>query len=256
MTGGIDILRKIIALFMILMINGLAFAANIDSQIKSQQKNQADMKKKIQQYNAIAKEKSKQSKNLLSQLSRLKQNANNSQEQISTLEKENTRLQTSVSELNKKIERVQASMAIILETLQGRLVDLYKYTPDERSINVIMSSQGPHDAVNTAYMLRRFALQDAEMLHELTRKEQELLEARKKLEADKSQIAKQTNELKKKREEFDSAVKKTDSLLKNVQSEQKKAESAAKELERAQRAVGSKINSLMSQKKKAQTKKA
>ena len=49
--------------------------ASVDSQIKSQKKSQSDMKKKISQYNAIAKEKSKQSKTLLSQLSKLRQDA-------------------------------------------------------------------------------------------------------------------------------------------------------------------------------------
>ncbi|MBQ7217061.1 MAG: peptidoglycan DD-metalloendopeptidase family protein [Synergistaceae bacterium] len=206
------------------------------------------MKKQIQKYNAIAKEKSKQSKTLLSQLSRLKQNANSSEEQIETLEKENRRLAASVNKLNKDIDRANASMAIIMDNLQGRLLDMYKFTPDENSVSIILNAQGPHEAVNTAYMLRRFARQDAEILEALNRKEHELITARKQLEADKAKIVKQTTELKKKRAEFDSTIQKTDTLLKNVQSEQKKAESAAKELQNAQKAVGNKINTLMKQK--------
>ena len=247
-------MKRITALFMLAVLCGTAWGANIDRQIKSQQQNQADMKKKIQQYNAIAKEKSKQSKTLLSQLSRLKQSASSSQERISTLEKENDRLESSVDALNRRIDNVNASMSIILATLRGRLVDLYKFTPDENSVSIILSEQTPHEAVNTAYILRKFARQDAVMFEELNSKEHELVEARSKLEADKSQIARQTDELKKKREEFDSTIKRTDTLLKNVQNEQKKAEAASKELQSAQRAVGSKINSLMKQKqKKAQT---
>ena len=246
-------MRRITALVLLMVMAGAAFGANIDRQIKTQQQSQADMKKKIQQYNAIAKEKSKQSKTLLSQLSRLKQNASSSQEQITTLEKENNRLETSAAELTKSIDRVNASMSIILETLRGRLVDMYKFTPDENSISIILSEQTPHEAVNTAYILRKFARQDAAMLEELNRKERELVDARAKLEKDKSQIARQTDELKKKRAEFDSTIQRTDKLLKNVQSEQKKAESAAKELQSAQRAVGNKINSLMKQKQKKTT---
>ena len=233
-------------LAVILLLN----AANIDKQIKTQQKNQNDMKKKIEQYNAIARQKSKESKSLLSQLSRLKKNANESQSRMNDLEQENSKLQASVTELNKSIVRVNESMNHILSMLRGRLAELYKFTPDENSISVIMSAGGPHEAVNTAYLLNKFARQDIAMFEELNARERELTEARSKLEANKSKIARQTDELRKKREEFDSAVKKTDSLLKNVQSEQKKAESAAKELERAQKAVGSKITNLMSQKKK------
>ncbi|MBQ3402368.1 MAG: peptidoglycan DD-metalloendopeptidase family protein [Synergistaceae bacterium] len=208
------------------------------------------MKKKIQQYNAIARQKSKESRNLLSQLSRLKQNASESQSRMADLERENTRLQASVSELNSRIARVNESMTHILAMLRGRLADLYKFTPAESTIRLILSSGGPHEAVNTAYMLGIFARQDQAMFDELTAKERELVEARAKLEADRSQIAQQTTELKKKREEFDTTIKRTDKLLHDVQSEQKKAEAAARELESAQRAVGSKINSLMNQKKK------
>ena len=249
-------MKRLLAALIFICLVIPEYSANIDSQIKTQQKNQSDMKKKIQQYNAIAKEKSKQSKNLLSQLSRLRQNASESQAQMDNLEQENTKLQNSVSELNKRIARVKDSMKIIIASLRNRLVDIYKFTPDDNGLSLILNSQGPHEAVNTAYMLRRFAIQDQFMLEELSRKEHELIEARHKLEENKTKIARQTDELKKKREEFDSTIKKTDTLLKNVQSEQKKAEAAAKELENAQRAVGNKINALMKQKKTAQTKKA
>ena len=245
-------MRKFFALILILVIGlSQAYAANIDKQIKSQQKTQSDMKKKIQQYNAIAKEKSKQSKTLLGQLSRLKQDANASAAKMNDLEKESTRLQNSVTSLNENIARINASMAIILGSLRARLLDLYKYTPQENGLSLLLNAQGPHDAVNTAYMLRRFARQDQEMFDELSRQERELVQSREKVKADKSQLDKQTNELKKKRAEYDSTIKKTDSLLKDVQSEQKKAEQAAKELENAQKAVGNKINSLMKKKASA-----
>ena len=236
---------------MILLLASSALnAANIDKQIKTQQRNQSDMKKKIEQYNKIAKQKSKESKSLLSQLSRLKKNANESESRMNELEQKNAKLQSSVTELNKNIVRVSESMSHILAMLKGRLTDIYKHSPDENSINAIFSAGGPHEAVNTAYMLNIFARNDIAMFKALNERERELDESKKKLESDKSQLQKQTDELRKKRDEFDSAVKKTDTLLKNVQSEQKKAESAAKELENAQRAVGKKITNLMTQKKK------
>ena len=245
-------MKKFFACLLIIIIGlSQAYAASIDSQIKSQKKSQSDMKKKIQQYNAIAKEKSKQSKTLLGQLSRLKQDANASQSKMNDLEKESARLQSSVTSLNENIARINASMGIILSSLRGRLLDLYKHTPQENGLSLILNAQGPHDAVNTAYMLRRFARQDQEMFEELSRQERELVQSREKIQADRSKLEKQTDELKKKRAEYDSTIKKTDSLLKNVQSEQKKAEQAAKELENAQKAVGSKINSLMKKKASA-----
>ena len=250
-------MKKIFAVLLILAtaLNFSAYGATIDNQIKTQQRSQSDMKKKIQQYNAIAREKSKQSKTLLGQLSRLRQDATASQTKMNDLEQENKKLQNSVSALNKKIAVVRESMSVIISTLKARLLDIYKYTPEENSLSLIMTSTDPHDAVNTAYMLRCFVRQDQTLIEELLRNEDELKEARAKLEHDKNQIKKQTEELKKKQAEYDNTIKKTDSLLKNVQSEQKKAEAAAKELEAAGRAVGNKINSLMNQKKTAAAKK-
>ena len=251
----IFIMKKIFAAFLsILILASAASSANIDSQIKSEKRNQADMQKKIKKYNEIAKKKSQESKTLLSQLSRLRQNANDSQVQMQNLEKENSRLQSSVSELNKRIKSLNESMAAISQTLRARITDMYKFMPEENTLSLYLNSDSPHDAINTAYIMRRFAAHDLAMFEDLRAKEQELIKARQQLEQNKSRIQTQTNELKKKRDEFDSTIKKTDSLLRNVQSEQKKAESAAKELEAAQRAIGNKITSLMNQKKKAASK--
>ena len=241
-------MKRVILLLLLALLT--LNAANIDRQIKTQQQSQADMKKRIEQYNKIARQKSKESKSLLSQLSRLKKNASESESRMNDLERENSKLKASVTELNRNIARVSESMNHILSMLRGRLTELYKHSPDETGINAILGARGIHEAVNTAYMLNMFARNDMAMFAELNAREHELTQARAKLESDRSKINSQTEELKKKREEFDSAVKKTDSLLKSVQTEQKKAESAAKELESAQRAVGSKITNLMNQKKK------
>ena len=191
--------KRIFAPLMIFLLAMASLnASNIDRQIKTQQRSQSDMKKKIEQYNKIAKQKSKESKSLLSQLSRLRKNANESESRMNDLERENSKLQASVTELDRNIARVSESMNHILAMLRGRLADLYKYTPDENSISVIMSAGGPHEAVNTAYMLNIFARQDMAMFRELDDRERELYESRKRLEADKSKILRQTDELRKK----------------------------------------------------------
>ena len=246
----------LVLIFLVAGVNSEVYSASIDSQIKTQQKNQSDMKKKIQRYNSIAKEKSKQSKTLLGQLSKLKKDASASEAKMNDLENETSKLSKSVEALNKRIKDVNASMSKIIAILKERVPELYKLIPEENNLSLILNSENPHDAVNTAYMLKLFAKNDQKMLNDLTQQENELIEARKKLEEDKSKILKQTDELKKKRAEYDSTIKQTDTLLRNVQSEQKQAEAAVKELENAQRAVGSKINSLMKQKKAAQTKAA
>ena len=248
---------KKLALMMIFIMsfNSVLYGANVDKEIKAQEKSRSEMNSKIKRYNAIAKEKSKQTKTLLGQLTKLRRDASESQNQMQSLEQKNTNLEKSVKELNKRIEQVNKSKVKIIAALKRRLPAIYKHMPEENRLNLILNSSGAHDAINTSYMLGLFARQDELMIAELLREENELEEAKRKLEADKTQIKKQTEEIKKRRAEYDDTIKKTDTLLKNVQQEEKQALAAAKELENAQKAVGSKINSLMKQKKTAQAKK-
>lgn len=209
-----------------------------------------DTKKQIQKYNAIAKQKSQESKNLLSQLSRLKKDANDSSARMTDLERDNARLEASVNKLNDDIARADASMTHIIGMLRGRLEDMYKRATEERTLALVLSSGGAHEAVNNAYMMNIIARRDIAMFNELNAQERRLEQAKSQLEADQSRIRKQTDELKRKRIEFDTAVQRTDKLLHTVQNEQKKAEAASRELERAQRAVGNKITSLQNRKEK------
>ena len=187
-------MKKFFAAFLsVLILANIASSANIDSQIKSEKKNQADMKKKIRQYNEIAKKKSQESKTLLSRLSRLRQSANDSQEKMQDLERENSRLQSSVSELNKRIKSLNESMSVISRTLRARIIDMYKFMPEENTLSLYINTDSPHDAINTAYILRRFAAHDLAMFEDLRAKEQELISARKQLEQNKSRIQTQTN---------------------------------------------------------------
>ncbi len=210
----------------------------------------ADTKQQIQKYNAIAKQKSQESKNLLSQLSRLKKDANDSSARMTDLERDNERLEASVNKLNDDIARANSSMTHILGMLHGRLEDMYKRATEERTLALVLSSGGAHEAVNNAYMMNIIARRDIAMFNELNAQERKLEQAKSQLEADQSKIRKQTDELKRKRVEFDTAVQRTDKLLHTVQNEQKKAESASRELERAQRAVGNKITNLQNRKEK------
>ena len=247
---------KKIVLIMLLVIsfNAVVYGANIDKEIKAQEKSRKEMNDKIKRYNAIAKEKSKQTQTLLGQLTRLRQDASESRNQVQNLEQRNANLEKSVNELNQRIKKVNESKAKIINALKRRLPEIYKHMPEENRLNLILNSSGAHDAINTSYMLGLFARQDETMIAELLHQESELEEAKRKLEEDKTQIRKQTEEIKKKRAEYDNTIKKTDNLLRNVQQEEKQALAAARELENAQRAVGNKINSLMKQKKTAQAK--
>ena len=228
-----------------------SFAANLDSQIKTQQKNKKDIEQKLKKYNTIIKEKNQQSKNLLGKLNKLKKDANASNQKISTLESENTKLHASIENLNQNINSINKDIKIILKMLEGRLLEIYKYSLPENSLNLLLTSENPHEALNTAYLLNRFAVQDQIMLSELLQKQSQLRKVRRELESDEKKIKVQSDELKRKRAEFDSTIKQTDALLKDVQAEQKKAENAAAELTAAQREIGSKINNLMRQKKQA-----
>lgn len=230
-------------------------ANNIDSMIKNQQKVKSDIDKKIKQYNETARQKAKESQNLLGQLTKLRRDANESQTQIDKLEQENKRLEASIKSLNRDIEIIGGDMAVLLERLRERVLSMYKYSSQE-NLHLLLSSQTAHEALTTAYNLGYLMHEDKKIVDDLLEKSEKLNRSRVDLEANIAQVQVKKGELKQKQNDFNATIKNTDTLLKDIQSQQKKAQAAAQELLNSQKEIGNRITALTRQKKLQQEKAA
>ncbi|CBL28946.1 hypothetical protein SY1_22590 [Fretibacterium fastidiosum] len=215
--------------------------------IAIRERERESLSRKIEHYNELALSKMKESRSILGRLMNLRRSALESQARMDFLEKESGRLQGSMAQLNLSIAETSNLLADLLIKLRTRIVDMYKYSSQER-LDVLLATRSTHEALIMAYMLRRLANQDQKVVETLARKADELEQSREKLEKSRAQVQRQQTELKKKRDEFAATIQRTNVLLKNVQGEQKKAKAAAQELMSAQQAIGDKIIALMQEK--------
>ena len=234
-----------------------ASVEDLDSMIQAEKKNQEDLGKKIQRYNALDRQKWQQSKTLLGRLTGLRQESQTAQARMNRLQQENDRLQKSMGELSLRIVDTSKALSDLIVKLRGRVVDMYKFSVREE-LDILLASRSAHEALTTAYMLGRLARRDRSIINDLSLRAEALKQARKDLESSRAQVQRQTEEIRKERNEHDAKIRQTNSLLKEIQGDRQKARSAAQELARAQQAVGQKINSLnrakrsrMEQQKKA-----
>lgn len=221
---------------------------DLDDMIEAQEKAKEELGKKIQRYDDIAKQKARQSRGVLGQLTELRQEASRSRAKIEGLEKENERLQGAMMELNVAVAQTNNAVADLLVSLRSRVVDMYKFSSRE-DLDILFAAKDAHDALTTAYMLGRLAHRDRSIIEALSGKAEELGRARAQIEANRDLVQRQTEELRRKRGELDATIKKTDALLKDIQGQQRKAMSAAQELAAAQQAIGDKILALTRQKR-------
>lgn len=221
--------------------------AALDNMIAIRERERESLSRKIEHYNELARSKMKESQSILGRLMNLRRNALESQARMEFLEKENGRLQGSMAQLNLSIAETSNLLADLLIKLRTRIVDMYKYSSQER-LDVLLATRSTHEALIMAYMLRRLANQDQKVVETLARKADELERSREKLETSRAQVQRQQTELKRKRDEFAVTIQRTNALLKDVQGEQKKAKAAAQELMNAQQAIGDKIIALMQEK--------
>lgn len=221
--------------------------AALDDMIAIRERERESLSRKIEHYNELALSKMKESRSILGRLMNLRRSALESQARMDFLEKESGRLQGSMAQLNLSIAETSNLLADLLIKLRTRIVDMYKYSSQER-LDVLLATRSTHEALIMAYMLRRLANQDQKVVETLARKADELERSREKLETSRAQVQRQQTELKKKRDEFAATIQRTNVLLKNVQGEQKKAKAAAQELMSAQQAIGDKIIALMQEK--------
>ncbi len=223
-------------------------AENLDSQIKKQEREKESLNRKIKEYNELARQKERESRTLLGQLDRLRQDASESQSRMKDLERENGRLQTSMAQLTQDIAKTRKVLEGLLPRLRTHVLDMYKYGSRE-NLDILLSVGDTHEALTTAYMLSCFLRQDQAVVQELANRTEELTRSRSQLEENRAQVQLQAEELRKKRAEFNTTLRQTNALLKDIQGQQRKALSAARELSGAQKEIGSRINSLMRQKK-------
>ncbi|MDR2180971.1 MAG: peptidoglycan DD-metalloendopeptidase family protein [Synergistaceae bacterium] len=223
-------------------------AAELDGEIAIQEKARDELNKKIQQYNETAQKKAQQARGLLGRITNLQQDSKMAQQQIKLLELQSNKLQRSMMELNQEIETTSRRVDSLIGELRVRVVNMYKYGSRE-GLNLLLSAENTHEAVASAYLLRRLSRYDQVVIEELLAKVAELEQGKRSMEKNREQLSARTKELNAQRERNDSSINETNMILSGIQRDRQKAEAAVKEMERAQQEIGRTIFTLLEKKK-------
>lgn len=146
---------------------------NLDAQIAIQERARKTLSRQIEQYNASARKKAQEARSLLGKLTKLRQEAQLASTRIELLELQSKRLQGSMAELNRDIARTSDSMKTLIEELDDRMLNIYKYGSREE-LNLLLSAENTHEAIAMAYMLDRLSKQDQMIVEELSGKMKDL----------------------------------------------------------------------------------
>ena len=225
------------ALSIIALLSCMGFPSfahnNPDMELAIQERASYDLEKKIRQYNETAEKKSQQARTLQTRISDLKKNSQMAQQQIKLLELQSDKLQRSIDSLDMELAEISRQAATLADELRLRVVNIYKYGSREE-LNLLLSAENAHEAIASAYLLRRIARNDRVAIEELLNKAAELWRGRRSIERNKAQLMARTEELNSQREKYDAVISQTSALLSGVQKERQMAETAAKETEQAQ----------------------
>ncbi|MGI6442323.1 MAG: murein hydrolase activator EnvC family protein [Synergistaceae bacterium] len=234
-------------IFCVVSVTHASDTSNLDEKIKKQeleyqkiQKQITDTKKKLSQAQAQEKSVSRQIQDLSQKITLTQQKVNIVSLNIKKISNNITQLTNDIVETDNKIKRTQF-------LLSERLVSIYKYG-GITEFNLLLSSQGAEEALNTSYLLGKIADQDKELINELQEEKKRLSDAKEKLEAEHKKREQERLSLATKKKELDGAANDRNALLAKVRKNKSLFMAEQKELMKASAELQSTIKRLLAEK--------
>lgn len=222
-------------------------ANSLDEKIKKQeleyqkiQKQITDTRKKLSQAQEQEKSVTRQIQDLSQKITLTQQKVNIVNLNIKKINDNITKLTNDIVETDNKIKRTQFLLA-------ERLVSIYKYG-GITEFNLLLSSQGAEEALNTTYLLGKIADQDKELINGLQEEKKRLSEAKGKLEAEQKKREQERVSLATKKKELDVASNDRNALLAKVRKNKALFIAEQNELMKASAELQSTIKRLLAEK--------
>ena len=224
-----------------------ADSSNIDEKIKKQereyqkiQKQISDTRKKISQTQAREKSVTRQLEDLSQKITLTQQKVNIVNLNLKKTSENITRIINEIANADVNIKQSQSLLA-------ERLVSIYKYG-GITEFNLLLSSQGAEDALNTSYLLGKIAEQDKDLITRLQNEKSRLSEAKVKLESEQKKREQEKTLLASKRKELNVAANDRNALLAKVRKDKSLFMAEQKELMKASAELQNTIKRLMAEK--------
>jgi murein DD-endopeptidase MepM/ murein hydrolase activator NlpD len=245
---------RILGLVLLLALTGGRPSEVFSSPLETEQEIAAqtaihdELERKKQEYDDIAKQKSQEAEDLRLRLKALQQITTQTQEQIDFSQSQVKTLQKSAAILDQEIAPLSFQVDELVKTLRARLISMYKYDARE-GLHVFFGARNAHEALESAYLISRLALQDQHIIDELLAKKEMLDQTEFNLRTTRAQLTALSETLSAKQAQYEASIAATKRLLPAVQRERKRAEDAVKALARAPQPIDRTLLALLERKK-------
>ncbi len=226
----------------------LSGASGLDSRIAQEEARMRILEKQISEHQKRAKQMGEKEKGVLTQLNSLDQKKKVTEQRIRVLELKLEKVKNTIAGLRAEVRLTEQELAEMMQILENRLVDIYKYG-GVAEFNLLLSSTTAHEAMETSYLLNRIALQDQAMIGEMLEKKDRLLQAAARMEQQEKELADNASRLNGERKTFRNEINKSNVFLGQVRQERSLHEQAVKELLQSQKEIQQTVMALMRKKR-------
>lgn len=222
---------------------------SIDLEIKNQEAEYNRLQRQIKDTNRKISDTKAKEKEVTSQLETLSQKITLTQKRVNVLNLKVVRVQNNIQKLNISIASKEKEIEKIKVLLGARLVSMYKYG-GVTEFNLLFSSAGAQDALNTSYLLGRIAKEDQRLISELEKEIDELNAMKQSLAKEQTVYEGHRTELNERGVELKSAANERKIALKKVQKEKAEYLAQQKDFQKASQELQNKITQLIAQKRR------
>ncbi len=234
-------------IFFTVVVSYASNASDLDEKIKQQEMEYQKIQRQISSTRKKLSDTQAKEKSVTKQIQGLSQQITLTQQKVNVVNLSVKRLSNNITKLTDDIGKADSKIKYIQGLLSERLVSMYKYG-GITEFNLLLSSQGAEDALNTSYLLGKIADKDKQMINELSEEKKRLAETKAKLREEQGKYEVQRKVLTTKRKELNSAASERNVLLSKVRKDKTLFMAEQQELLKASKELQATVKRLMAEK--------
>lgn len=224
-------------------------AQNLDAQIQFQEREYKKLQNQIKNTNKKINDTKKKERSVARQLETLGQKITLTQQKVNVINLKVVRVKGNIGRLTKEIDSKEKEIEKTKELLKSRFIAIYKYG-GVTEFNLLMSSCGTQDALNTSYLLSKIAKEDQHLIARLERESAGLRDICDNLKKEQVSYENHMSNLRAEKRKLNNAASEQNKTLKQVRREKSLYIAQQKEFRNASKELQNKVNRLIAEKRK------
>ena len=225
----------------------MAAPSGLDTRIAQEEARMRILERQISDHQKQARQMGEREKGVLGEINSLDQKRKVTEQKIKVLELKLEKVKNTIAGLQADVKITEQELGEMMEILENRLVDIYKYG-GVAEFNLLLSSGSAHEAMEISYLLHKIALQDEALIGDMLQKKDRLIAAAEQMKQQEKELAANTANLSRERKTYREEINKSNVFLDKVRKEKSLHEKAARELQQSQKEIQQTVMALMKKK--------